>query len=408
MHCCAEEGTGYRYLSADWWPVPVAAQRGYTSMVRQLLRLGPGPDWSANWACDSLHAAALGGHAAASELLLAAAPEAVQCVWEHKCGHGYRHHHWTLAHSAAASGSAAALAALLRLAPGAAEWATEHRYLPLHVVCQHGHLEVAKLLLHAAPNTATAAASVNGLLPLHCAAFLGDAALVALLLQTAPAIATAANFSGFTPLHSAAAAVQAATAAQLLRAAPHTAMAVDDQGFTPMHIAAGRELHRAGEGAVVALLLEAAPEAAAVKDARSKRPLDLALAGSLFDVPGLGPNLPAARLLVLASDASTGQLLDALPRGGAAAHDLYAMMVARRALSTAEWERVPTPCLCLERALPAVLARAEAEAGQLVRHLWGDDREQLRVGALCLLRAQRRHGISLPAAVVHWCLARCL
>ena len=60
------------------------------------------------------------------------------------------------------------------------------------------------------------------------------------------------------------------------------------------------------------------------------------------------------------------------------------------ALSHADWQLVPTPCVWLSRALPPVAARSRAEAGKLVRRLLPRER-----GApLCSLPA------SLCAAVL--------
>ena len=76
---------------------------------------------------------------------------------------------------------------------------------------------------------------------------------------------------------------------------------------------------------------------------------------------------------------------------------LYVLLVARQPLTPAEWARVPAPCPGLGAALPAVLARSEAEAAALVAHLPAADRERLRTAVLGLARAQRRCRVHLPA-----------
>ena len=77
-------------------------------------------------------------------------------------------------------------------------------------------------------------------------------------------------------------------------------------------------------------------------------------------------------------------------------------------LSAAEWQRVPAPCAGLGAALPDVLARSDAEPALLVQHLPEASKQRLRMAALCLGRAQRRHGASLPAPLVRALLAECL
>ena len=66
---------------------------------------------------------------------------------------------------------------------------------------------------------------------------------------------------------------------------------------------------------------------------------------------------------------------------------------------------MPQPCPGLGAALPAVLARSDAEAALLVAHLPAADCERLRTALLCLHRAERAHGLELPPAILHSLLA---
>ena len=89
-----------------------------------------------------------------------------------------------------------------------------------------------------------------------------------------------------------------------------------------------------------------------------------------------------------------------LPAEAAEALTLYATVVAHLPLMPDEWQDVPSSCLGLGTALPAVLHRSAAEAAQLVRHLPSADRERMCTATLCLARAQRVYGVELPADIV--------
>jgi hypothetical protein len=67
---------------------------------------------------------------------------------------------------------------------------------------------------------------------------------------------------------------------------------------------------------------------------------------------------------------------------------------------------MPVPCHGLGRSLPAALAHSSAQASRLVQHLPSADALRLCTIALCLLRAQQRWGVSLPAHIVWMFLAQ--
>ena len=77
-------------------------------------------------------------------------------------------------------------------------------------------------------------------------------------------------------------------------------------------------------------------------------------------------------------------------------------------LLPSQWQRVPAPCPGLGAALPAVLARSEAEAGCLVGRLPVKERAWLRTAALCLGRAQRMEGVELERVLMGRMLALAL
>ena len=178
-----------------------------------------------------------------------------------------------------------------------------------------------------------------------------------------------------------------------LLAAGADATAVDERGRTALHYTT---LSWAQDQAcVVKALLDAAPEAALMADAGGRVPLHCALADGRYTT--------ARCLLEHGALPPAADVLSALQRrrerDPAMPPSLYATLAARLALTPAQWQRMPSPCPGLEVALPAVLARSQAEAGLLVRRLPASDCERLRTAALCLRRAERVHGVCLPTDV---------
>ena len=109
--------------------------------------------------------------------------------------------------------------------------------------------------------------------------------------------------------------------------------------------------------------------------------------------------LEAARCLLAVGDAPS--LLAALARWQyRCVQPLYADLAARLPLTPEQWAQVPAPCAGLLWALPAVLARSEAEAAALVRHLPVGERRRLQVAVLVLGRAGMRTSAPLPAPIV--------
>ena len=313
-----------------------------------------------------LHRAALTGHAAVFQQLLAAAPEAAAATCRHETGME-DDTGWSLMHSAAAGGSVEALQAVLALAPGAASWTTDALDTPLHGACCAGHASAAGLLLRHAPETAAVAAA-GGYMPMHCAASYGGTAVVRRLLEAG---------------------------------APGLDRTTDD-GNTPLHLAAAAGA-RSDEAA--RLILEAFPAAASMENAEGMRPLDWALSRTYEDgITSEG----AARWLLPVSGLATYELLHALAAAGPAAQPLFADLAAQQPLTAAQWQCVPAPCPGLAVALPTVLARSEAEAGQLVRHLPAAEQGRLRLAVLCLARAQHRSHALLPAPLLRAILVQCL
>lgn len=131
--------------------------------------------------------------------------------------------------------------------------------------------DAVRTLLAAAPD-ATAAASTTvtvhgegGLTLLHLAAAMGNEAAARLLLEAAPSTASALTADGSTPLLAAAACGHSGIVSLLLAAAPATARAANLHGQLPIHLAVAE-----GHSESVRMLLAAAPDTALIKLIRSR------------------------------------------------------------------------------------------------------------------------------------------
>ena len=138
---------------------------------------------------------------------------------------------------------------------------------------------------------------------------------------------------------------------------------------------------------MVQALLAAAPSSATLRDMSGLAPLRRALQLRRS-------RIGVARLLLLGP---APELLAELSASGHAALPLYADLAASLSLTEVQWEQAPSRCAPLAAALPAVLARSQAEARLLMQHLPRAQKQRLRTCALCLVRGQRRARATLPA-----------
>ena len=273
--------------------------------------------------------------------------------------------------------------------------------LQLFAACRAGDVDEARRLLAASLQLATAA-DEDGITALLWAASRCCAPLIELLLQ-AGARPLQQDEEGYTPLALAAAsaksAADAAAVRLLLEAAPAAALVPDDDGALPLHQAAW-----GAHPTVVRLLLQAAPEVALRPDNEGQHPINEAVRRLAWatTVEQLSRALEAVRCLLQAGGVPL--LLAALTR---APHErtqpLYADLAGRLPLTAEQWAQVPAPCAGLLRALPAVLARSEAEAAALVAHLPADEQQRLQqrltAAAGALARPTGRSGAQLPPDV---------
>ena len=204
-----------------------------------------------------------------------------------------------------------------------------------------------------------------------------------------------------TPLHAACDHGHAHCVEALLRAGADPAV-VNKGGWSALVEAAYH-----GRLEVASALLAAAPEMALITTKTSGNyPVQRALMKGHLDVARclleLGPQSPAAAVLQALSWWGSEHHTDE------ALAPLYVLLAARQPLTPAQWAQVPWPCPGLGTALPAVLARSEDEARQLVAHLPHADKLRLRTAALCIARVERRWRLQLPADLLRPLLAAAL
>ncbi|KAI7839941.1 hypothetical protein COHA_006335 [Chlorella ohadii] len=340
-----------------------------------------------------------------------------------------------LLHQAASVGNAAEVARLLEagadpnaadaqvrlLLDAAPEAALERQgtgATPLFLACTFGRSAAVQRLLAAAPQAARTPAMIEDeeVSPLAAAVNFGHLDVVRLLLEADPPTAWLPDSNGSLPLHHCVAGQipSCAAAAQLLlTAAPGTAMALNGTGLSPLHLAAMR-----GNVPAVRLLVHAAPEAIRQCDTeRNLTPLEMAMLMAIYwneqeaqEAPGDARSAhefleAASAMLAAAPQAWSLPLLAHVAGLVGLFLPLFSEVAAHWPLTAAQWQHVPAPCPGLGRALPAVLARSEAEAALLVARLPAVDSQRLRTFALALHRAQRHMRISLAAELTRHILS---
>lgn len=338
-----------------------------------------------------LHHAAQQGDAAAVQFLLAAGaavdavgPFGASALWHAAVGVGRN--------------NARTIRALLD-AGASPTLATSAGMLPIHAAAMDRHTEALRILLNAAPATASATDDA-GVTPLLAACRAGaHPEAVRLLLEAAPQAATmACATTNQLPIHVAAVSHNGGQAMQLLlQAAPQTATARDSDGRMPLHHAA-----RVVRVASVRALLAADPAAACAVDSCGRMPLV-----EVLDILARQDNRSAANYIrevaFCIADCMPPAAALAVASGYPHAHaclPLFPHIATRHALDASQWQLVPTPCPGLAAALPAVFNRSTVEAALLVAHLPPSERHRLRIFALCLARTQRQLRLHLPGPLV--------
>ena len=271
-------------------------------------------------------------------------------------------------HAGATSGDPARVAAAL--AAGAEVNSEDCMRTALSMACawgkaSEGHLECVKLLLAAGADHRPERRRLDWT-PLHWAAMKapdGHAQFVAVLLA-AGADPVARDIYGEVPLHYAARHGHLEAARLLAEAAPSGAVMVRScYGNTPLHFAL-----EAGHISLASYLL----------------------GGVRLSSLEVDNALSTLRQCIYRGETRPLQWLQALPA-----------LVSRQTLTAQQWERIPSPCLGIGAALPAVLQRSEAEAALPLRCMPESERQRLRTLALCLARGQRSGLLpALPIRIV--------
>lgn len=333
----------------------------------------------------ALHQAAAAGDAAAVEHLLGLAPDpAAAAAAADGEGNAPAHH----AAAGDTPGHVQALKLLLAAAPETALAANHAGGTPIFEAIVADAAEAVQALLECDPRTATSGSDraclmASSLLPIHVAATAGGGDTVRLLLQAAPASATAPtrDGDGQLPLHLACASLNYLTAPVLASAAPGSVSARNAHGRSPvgLMVPAFSDPFSFDRAAATGVRMSVA--------AGDARPLLRALAG--FRQPtsvwrDREAELTRVARWIVCSD-----------------------LAQRKRLSPEEWALVPAPCPGLEHALPAALERSVGEAALLVARLEDSCRSRLRAAACTLTRVQRQLGLELPTPVAWKILARC-
>lgn len=262
--------------------------------------------------------------------------------------------------------------------------------MSLLLAARHGDVAAVQRLI-------AGGADVNGppseLSPLHLAAQYGHLPVVRALLA-AGANPAAADRWQYCPLHLALNGGHEEIALLLLAAAPETAAVATGYARFPIHMAGYRGLTSATQR-----LLQLAPELAAHDTKRSMSPLwNTFFAAQTLPGPQNEGHIACARLML--PHVPPDHALHGLSVACAVALPFYADLAVHWPLTDAQWRAsIPAPCPGLGRALPAVLARSQAEAALLVAHPPAADKARLRTAALSLHRCEQQLGVPLPREV---------
>ncbi len=154
-----------------------------------------------------------------------------------------------------------------------------------------------------------------------------------------------------------------------------------------------------GNAGAIAQLLASAPAAASVPNKNGRLPIEAALQRVATDG---AQALAAVRPLLAVGDAADvaaalGKAAADPRQAAAGVQQMAVEFVALRSLTAELWALLPDELPGLEAALPAVLARSEAEAACLMVHLPAAERERVRAALLSLARLQGCTQLSIPA-----------
>lgn len=381
-------------------PIHRAAFEGNVAMLKALVDVAP--ETAAvqdDVGRTPLFCAADAGKEEAVKFLLTVAPETalVQDDWGETPLHtAIRHSYGGRMNTTDFGGRCARL--LVRAVPAAASIGRDGRSgdgcTPLHLAVMEYYFQGVQDILDVAPEAALCRDD-SGRSPLTWAMMRGLPRYVEALLAVAPQAAGWVDENNHLPIHFWRSYVEqgaaAAVAEKLVAAAPATAHAVHPgTGATPLHKAA-----KAGSPGGARVLLAAAPETAVMRDNDGNTPLHVAVRAvvvyaspNIAIVETLATAAPAALLVTNNWGRTPLQCYDSDPDARAALVRavLAAALLRVRPLAAHEWQLVTPGAVdaCLRAALPAVLARSDAEAGRAVSLLSPAGREALQLTVYAL------------------------
>lgn len=133
------------------------------------------------------------------------------------------------------------------------ELVDEHRAAGLHISCQHGHIEVMRLLFDSETDFGDLLA--DGRTLMHVAAYGGHLDIVEMLSQLKPELSDIVDSRGRNALCSAIESSQIKVAEHLVRSRPDLLHCVSEDDYTVLHILSSTE----GSSNMAKLLLKAKP-----------------------------------------------------------------------------------------------------------------------------------------------------
>ncbi len=240
--------------------------------------------------------------------------------------------------------------------------------------------EVAERAVRKAPDMIRAP-MVDGMMPIHVAAFLGRVEITKIFLREFPDCVSYATDAGKTPLFCATELSpwkNSEIIRVLFEADPAMIAVRDARGRTPIF-----EIARLGTADVMRFVLQRHPNAVLIPERESGwTPLHASLYGRYGVWTGVAKEILNACPLSLYIKDKGG--LTALQHAYVTfdkreedCGDFLSHVLVHTDLPDVMWDYIPTPCKHISRALGPALARSTAEAAKVVRHMTPTDRARL-------------------------------
>lgn len=271
-------------------------------------------------------------------------------------------------------------------------------YTIMHEAVLHDLKHVVHAAIRKIPQSIRSA-TIDGMTPIHFAAFLGRVEIVEILLRAFPECIGFVTDKGKTPLFCASEYSpwkNSKVIRTLFAERPELAKVQDSRGRTPVF-----EISKIGVAEDVKFMLDAYPELALVRENEfGLTPLHVSLYGRYNAWANMAKTIVSACPESLRVKDDTGltpidhvpQVLD--PREEECG-DFLSHILRYSELPDELWDYIPRGCKHASGALGAALERSFEEAKRVVGKMSDDDRERLRMALLVLTREQaKRHTYS--------------